>query len=190
MLLVNDGDVEVIISRIIGSTDGATYVWMTRNFTIGTLGNYNTFTPTNMNFGSTNPSETLAYTWNEVGDGITGLTGGTEMYPLRILAGAVVDLTFTGDTVIPRGGNIAILAKGLGATSKGGYTDGTRREAWKHFTSPVILKKLGEDVEPEIRPNPPQSRPAGAIVALDPDVESESTIMVDGFQISTTALGT
>lgn len=91
----------------------------------------------------------------------------------------------------PYGGIVVgLVAKGLGASSKGGYTDDLRREAWRHFTSPVVLRKLGEEITAEIRHNPPENNDTGAVVVLDPDVAKEAVVVIDGFLVTTTATGT
>jgi len=87
---------------------------------------------------------------------------------------------------VARGGVIVgLVAKGGGKAS---YTDGLRRNAWEHFVNPVVLKKLGETIEADVRPNP--AAPEKAVEGVDADLIRQATATVDGWQITTTAMGT
>lgn len=81
----------------------------------------------------------------------------------------------------------------VGLTPKGDaykpYTSEERRELWQHFSNPTVLKKVAGKIEARIRPNPPDEE-IEAIEAVDYDIYNAATSLIDGFVITTTAMGT
>ncbi len=68
----------LIVQDIFVSSDTAgVIVILRKNMTLGTIGNENLHTPVNLNFESGKAADALAYNWDQVGDGLTGLTSGT-----------------------------------------------------------------------------------------------------------------
>ena len=69
---------QLVIEKVLVSSDTAgIYVIWKRNPTLGTIGNNNVHAPTILNFGTTVDAQGTFYNWDEVGDGMTGITGGT-----------------------------------------------------------------------------------------------------------------
>lgn len=86
---------------------------------------------------------------------------------------------------------VGLVAKGEAQASKGGYTDTKRRKTWKHFTNPTTLRREGDKVMVEIRTNPARRKVLPSAVAyVDPDILNVATTLLDGFAITTTAMGT
>lgn len=78
MYLKNTSDkYDAIMARIAVSTSALTTITIMKNPTIGSLGNEVALTPVNKNFKSGKIADVDLYIWDEVGDGITGITGGT-----------------------------------------------------------------------------------------------------------------
>lgn len=69
---------KLVIEKVFLNSDtaGQIFIFM-KNGVVGTIGNNNIHAPVNLNFGSNNAAMATAYNWNEVGDGMTGITGGT-----------------------------------------------------------------------------------------------------------------
>jgi hypothetical protein len=87
----------------------------------------------------------------------------------------------------PMGGAvIGLVAKGA---ARKAYNDTKRKDAWRHFTSPVQLKKVGREVEAQIRPNP-SLEGVQALTGVDGDVANAATANVQGWAVGTTAMGT
>jgi hypothetical protein len=82
------------------SSAAATIVKLIRNPTLGTIGNENTFTSVNANFGSNTPATATCYTWDEVGNGMTGLSAGTEAAVYGIGVGST-SFAFDGAFLLP-----------------------------------------------------------------------------------------
>lgn len=70
-------DYDMIIARISVSTSALTVITVMKNPTIGSLGNEVVTTPINKNFKSGKVADVDVYGWDEVGDEITGITGGS-----------------------------------------------------------------------------------------------------------------
>jgi hypothetical protein len=68
---------DAIMARITISTSARMEIVIMKNPTIGSLGNEVAVTPANKNFKSGKVADVDVYAWDEVGDGITGITGGT-----------------------------------------------------------------------------------------------------------------
>lgn len=86
--------------------------------TIGTLANATEITPINMNVGSPNlpASYVRAWVWDEVGDGITGITGGQKAGVTRLYGGPQT-INLQSALVIPPGRALALNVKGAGQFS-------------------------------------------------------------------------
>jgi hypothetical protein len=69
-------DYDAIIARITIATSALALITLMKNPTIGSLGNETATTPVNKNFKSGKVADVDVYTWDEVGDGITGITSG------------------------------------------------------------------------------------------------------------------
>lgn len=69
-------DYMAIMARITISTSALQLVTLIKNPTIGSLGNETAIVPVNKNFGSGKLADVDVYGWDEVGDGMTGITGG------------------------------------------------------------------------------------------------------------------
>jgi hypothetical protein len=69
-------DYMAIMARVSISTSALMLVTIMKNPTIGSLGNETAIVPVNKNFGSGKVASVDVYGWDEVGDGITGITAG------------------------------------------------------------------------------------------------------------------
>lgn len=69
-------DYDMIIARTTISTSALMAITLIKDPTIGSLGNEAATVPVNKNFKSGKLADVDVYTWDEVGDGITGITGG------------------------------------------------------------------------------------------------------------------
>lgn len=85
------------------------------------------------------------------------------------------------------GAVVGLIAKG-GAKKK--YDDNIQRRAWRHFTSPVTLRKIGEEVAAEVQINPAGGRVSAALPDTDGDLIEDATSLVGGWTVGTTAMGT
>jgi hypothetical protein len=65
-----------IMARITISTSARMLITIIKNPTIGSLGNETAIVPVNKNYGSGKLADVDVYGWDEVGDAITGITGG------------------------------------------------------------------------------------------------------------------
>jgi len=112
-----------------------------------------------------------------------------------VIDGDETDLRFSDPykVGIHQGGNvIGLISKGavrVGYAGYKGYTDEKRREAFRHFTNPAILKRIGEEVEAHIVENPPVPG-GGAIITLDPDLIKMTSVDINGWQIMPTSFDT
>jgi hypothetical protein len=79
---------QLVVEKILASTDtaGGVFKWII-NPILGTIGNNNVHAPVSLNAGKSITPATVAYNWDEVGDGMTGLTGGTTLKTTIIGAG-------------------------------------------------------------------------------------------------------
>jgi len=69
-------DYDAIIARITISTSALMLITIMKNPTIGSLANETAITSINKNFKSGKVADIDVYGWDEVGDQITGITGG------------------------------------------------------------------------------------------------------------------
>jgi len=111
----NSTDYAAIMSRITVSTSAIMTITLMKNPTIGSLGNETTITPINKNFGSGKVAEIDVYGWDEVGDGMTGITAGdcAGTYQINGFERLIVD------EAVCLGINdvLAVKAKGAGEAS-------------------------------------------------------------------------
>lgn len=108
-------DYNAIIARITISTSARMNITLVRNPTIGSLGNESARTPVNKNFASGESADADVYAWDEVGDGITGISGGecAGTYQIDGLEQILSDESLC----LGRKGIIAIKAKNAGEIS-------------------------------------------------------------------------
>jgi hypothetical protein len=106
------------ISEIeVGCDQVATILKINRNPTLGTIGNENTHTPVNLNTGSSKTANVTAYNWDEVGNGMTGLSGGTTF--ATFLLGAGLNLLSTEEAlIVAPGTSIYFNLQATGSTSE------------------------------------------------------------------------
>ena len=110
-----------------------------------------------------------------------------------VLPGDETDLRFADPTSRKTNGGRVI-----GLTPKGDkiglYSDNERRKVYQHFTNPVSLKQIGDEVYAFIRINPnlkDDGIPANpGIVEVDGDIYKQASSIIDRFEITTTAMGT
>jgi len=69
-------DYMMILARVAITTNALMVITVMKNPTIGTLGNHIAKTPENKNFASGKLADVECVAWDEVGDGITGITEG------------------------------------------------------------------------------------------------------------------
>jgi hypothetical protein len=67
---------DAVIARVTISTSALMLITIMKNPTIGVLGNETATVPVNKNFKSGKVADVDVYTWDEVGDQITGITSG------------------------------------------------------------------------------------------------------------------
>jgi hypothetical protein len=79
---------------------------------------------------------------------------------------------------------IGLIAKGSALKP---YTDGVRRDTWRHFTSPIMLKRMGEQEEAHVVMNPAEQ---GAIEEVDPMLLKMASVRINGWQVVPTNMGT
>jgi len=106
---------DAIIARITISTSAMMVLTLIKNPTIGPLGNEVAITAVNKNFKSGKVAEVDCYGWDEVGDGITGVTGGTCIGTYQI--NGIDRLLFDEAMCIGLNDIVAIKAKGAGEIS-------------------------------------------------------------------------
>lgn len=116
MFLQNSSDKDILLSNIIGTTDGALKVSLIKNLVMGTIGNYNSVDPININFGSSQTADCISYGWDEVGDGITGLSNGTTFAAITYGSAGGITIPLTHSVVLTKGTNIGLSVQGIGAT--------------------------------------------------------------------------
>jgi hypothetical protein len=79
---------------------------------------------------------------------------------------------------------IGLIAKGSALKP---YTDGVRRDTWRHFTSPIMLKRMGEQEQAHVVMNPGE---LGAVEEVDPMLLKMASVGLDGWQVVPTNMGT
>jgi len=101
--------------RISSDTAGITSS-ITTEPTLGTIGNNNVHSPVNLNANSNNEAQGTFYNWNEVGDGMTGLSGGNKL-ETNILNVGVNDLTFEDSLILEPNASLCINVYGVAEVS-------------------------------------------------------------------------
>lgn len=112
---------------------------------------------------------------------------------IDIIPGDETDLRFADPTSRKANGGRVV-----GLTPKGDkvglYTDKERKKVYRHFTNPVTLKKIGSEIYAFIRINPNLKNDGigknPGIVEVDADIYKQASSIIDGFEITTTAMGT
>jgi len=111
LFIQNDNtEKELTIEQILVSNSAIIECALYRNPVLGTIGNNNIHTPANLNFGSNRSAEATAYNWDEVGDGMTGLTGGTLVAYFIVPAG-ITTFNLGGAITMPGGSSFYISLK-------------------------------------------------------------------------------
>ena len=103
---------DAIIARITASTSALMSVTIMKNPTIGALGNETAVVPVNKNFSSGKVADVDVYVWDEGGDQITGITGGTCGGTYQV--NGLERLLFDESLCLGLNDIIAIKAKGAG----------------------------------------------------------------------------
>lgn len=101
---------------IVAATASDMFLEAVLDVNVGTLGNETEIQPPNLNVGSSNLVSTYArtYVWDEVGDGITGITGGSELGAERLYPNAPAQIPLQSAAILPPGKAVAWKAKGAG----------------------------------------------------------------------------
>jgi hypothetical protein len=111
----NESDDNMTITHICVSSDTSGMILQAvKGVTWGTLGNETEVTPVNGNLTSGQTADATAYQWDEVGDGITGITGGSLIYGLQLEAGGSSHLAEDGGLILGKNDTIAFYAKKAG----------------------------------------------------------------------------
>ena len=108
-------DYDAIIARITAATSAQMSITIMKNPTIGSLGNETAVVPVNKNFSSGKVADVDVYAWDEVGDQITGITGGTCGGTYQV--NGLERLLFDESLCLGLNDIIAIKAKGAGELS-------------------------------------------------------------------------
>lgn len=103
---------DAIISRIVLTTSALMEITIMKNPTIGSIGNEATITPINKNFASGKVADVDVYGWDEVADGITGISGGDCVGTCQV--NGFENLLFDEATCLGLNDIIAIKAKNAG----------------------------------------------------------------------------
>lgn len=109
----DNSDKQLILEHLRFTTNTAGGILtILRNVTLGTIGNNNIHTPVNLNFGSEKTVTVTAYNWNEVGNGMTGITGGTIIETFVLPVG-LFSINFGGTFILKRTNSIVINFEGV-----------------------------------------------------------------------------
>lgn len=104
-------DKVLVIERIVVSADAPGLVLrLIRNPVIGTLVNATPIVGNNLNFGSQKTGEFLAWNWDEVAGGMTGLTNGKAIKTFQLNAG-IAGLDVAGAFVLNQNDTMSIEVK-------------------------------------------------------------------------------
>ena len=108
LFIQNCEDNDIIIQELtISSNTAGIVARIVRNPILGTIGNNNVHTPVNSNFASSKTATVTAHNWDEVGDGLTGLTGGTVLATVILAVGSNRFGT-AGSLIIPKGQRFSV----------------------------------------------------------------------------------
>lgn len=109
---------DLVIAKLIPTTDqAATVLTTTREPTLAAIGNNNTHTPVNINMGSAKSASATIYNWDESGNGMTGLSGGTKIATYILAVGTTV-LPLDDSHIIPPGTSMMFSLKSIGTSSE------------------------------------------------------------------------
>lgn len=110
----------LVLVGIVGRpTANDMFVEAVLDVTVGTVGNATEIFPVNLNVGSPNISSAFmqVYVWDEVGDGMTGITGGQALGPTRLFQNQPYVAAINSAAVLPPGKAVSFMAKGAGEFS-------------------------------------------------------------------------
>jgi hypothetical protein len=108
----------LVVSKVLPSTDqAATVLKLVRSPTLGTIGNENTHVPPNLNIGSSKTANATVYTWDEVGNGMTGLSGGTTIHTW-ILGVGTTALPIDDALIVTPGTSVHWELKAIGSSAE------------------------------------------------------------------------
>lgn len=113
-VLQNTSATDLIVKKFMLSMAQNQIVRLIRSPTIGTLGNETAITPANLNLKSNRDAECSCYGWDETGDGITGVTGGTSIYTMRSNTGGPAQVESDDALILGRQDVIALHVSGAG----------------------------------------------------------------------------
>lgn len=108
----------------------------------------------------------------------------------QVIDGDATDLRFADPHNVgtKNGGMVVgLVAKGKATTP---YTDNLQREAFRHFVAPVELKRIAGKLFAEVRTNPAGAAAQDAMPDAEGDIVRQSTSVIDGWAVGTTAMGT
>jgi len=110
---------QLVIAKLdFGSDTAGILFWLTGQPTLGTIGNNNIVIPPTMLIGATNTPQGIFYSWNEVGDGMTGLSGGSKMN-VFVAAVGQTDIPVDGSIILESGAALTFNYAGAGEISAG-----------------------------------------------------------------------
>lgn len=110
---------DIVIHEVFIGTGAADMIFkVVRNPTLDTLGNMNEQAPGNLNFSSGNIADVSVWNWDEVGDGITGVSDGTVLNAYLFQAGHHV-LPFDDALIVPNNAIISFEFSGAGEATLG-----------------------------------------------------------------------
>jgi hypothetical protein len=105
---------QLVIAKFLVSTDTAgVQLHVKTNMTLGTIGNENTHAPTTSNVGSSLSATGTFYNWDEVGDGMTGLSNGDTL-ATYILGAGFNAMPIDGAVILENGDSITFMLHGAG----------------------------------------------------------------------------
>lgn len=120
LLIRNDSEQKDLVIRkvLVGTSSANMILKVVRNPLIGSLGNVNVHVPGNLNFASGNAASVSIWNWDEVGNGITGLTDGTVLNTYIFQSWSRV-LPFDDAFILGKNNAIAFECKGVGELTLG-----------------------------------------------------------------------
>lgn len=106
----------LVVDRVLAYAAGSVSGWLTKNATIGTLGNHAAQTPVNLHFGSANTAAATANGWDgSSGSAMTGISGGTKAVPIFHPAAGFFEVKIP-ELVLLEDDNLIIEAKAISTT--------------------------------------------------------------------------
>lgn len=109
---------DMVFQKFFLSTDSDGVIFkILKNDVVTTVGNNNTHVPVNLNFGSSNNASVTCYNWNEVGTGMTGISGATTLSSF-ILSKGTTTLPPETTFICPKGTAISFSFKSPTGTAE------------------------------------------------------------------------